>query len=86
VRPRKLLAKVLDGNTANISFTDFLRLVEALGFELDHVESSHYIYWHFGISERLSLQPRRSDAKDYQVRQLMGLIETYGLQLNRDED
>ena len=62
-----------------------LRLVEALGFELARVSGSHRIYIHPEVAEVLCLQPFRGDAKPYQIRQLVVLVEVYNLSLRGRE-
>lgn len=41
----------------------------------------HHIYKHPDVVERLNLQPRGDQAKEYQLRQLMELVEAYELEL-----
>lgn len=82
MNPQKLLEKIGRGETANIRFSDLTGLVDALGFELDRTRGSHRLYRHPRTIEKLNLQPLRSgDAKAYQVRQLLRLIEQYSLKL-----
>lgn len=80
--PKKLLEKIRRGMTANIRFSDLTRLAETLGFVLRRTEGSHRIYKHPGLPEKLNLQPQSDgDAKPYQVRQLVRLVEQYSLSL-----
>lgn len=81
MKPRALLERLARGELANVNFDDAQRLVEALGFSLDRVHGSHHIYRHPGIRERINLQPRGGNAKPYQLRQLLHLIERNALQL-----
>lgn len=82
MNPKKLLERIGRGQVQNVGFSDFARLVEALGFVLRRTEGSHRIYKHPDLVETLSLQPLRSgDAKAYQVRHLLRLIEQYSLKL-----
>ncbi|MCA1832858.1 MAG: type II toxin-antitoxin system HicA family toxin [Actinobacteria bacterium] len=67
-----------------MSFTDAQRLVVALGFTLDRVQGSHHIYRHPDIGERLNLQPRGGNAKPYQLRQVLQIMERNALQLPED--
>jgi hypothetical protein len=55
-----------------------------LGFELRRVSGSHHIYGHPDVEELLNLQEVRGQAKPYQVRQLLRLVERYGLRLEDD--
>ncbi|MGE0597979.1 MAG: type II toxin-antitoxin system HicA family toxin [Dehalococcoidia bacterium] len=80
MKPRELMRRIRLRNFANISFDDFVRLVQAYGFRLQRTAGSHHIYRHAGIRHELSLQPDRSgDAKPYQVRQFLTLVERYRL-------
>lgn len=77
----KLLAKILQGNVKNIRFSEFQRLLDALGFTLARVSGSHHIYTHPEISEIVNIQNVNGEAKPYQIRQLLALVEMYGLRL-----
>ena len=65
----------------NVAFADLRSLVEDLGFELRRVSGSHHIFAHPDIPELLNLQDAQGQAKPYQVRQLLRLIERYDLKL-----
>jgi predicted RNA binding protein YcfA (HicA-like mRNA interferase family) len=65
----------------NVAFADMRSLVEDLGFELRRVSGSHHIFAHPDIPELLNLQDAQGQAKPYQVRQLLRLIERYDLKL-----
>jgi hypothetical protein len=52
-----------------------------LGFGFARIEGSHHILTHPNIPELLSVQNVRGEAKPYQVRQLLSLIERYDLRL-----
>ena len=79
--PRRLLARVVRGELANVSFSDLQRLVEAFGFELRRTSGSHHIYVHPEVRELLNLQDVRGQAKPYQIRQFLRLVERYALSL-----
>ena len=79
--PRKLLARLLRGSLRNVSYRDLRRLVEAFGFEVVRVSGSHYIYAHPDIPELLNLQDIDGQAKPYQIRQFLRLVERYALSL-----
>jgi predicted RNA binding protein YcfA (HicA-like mRNA interferase family) len=66
---------------ANLAFGDLCGLAEKLGFELRRVSGSHHVFVHRDISELVNLQSIRGQAKPYQVRQLMRLVERYDLRL-----
>jgi len=76
----KLLEKILAGSK-NISFNDFVTLVEAFGFELPRTRGSHHIFEHPEVPEILNLQNSKGQAKPYQIRQFLQLVEQYDLRL-----
>ena len=57
------------------------RLVEAFGFELRRVSGSHHIFVHPDVPELVNLQEVDGEAKPYQVRQFLRLVERYALTL-----
>ena len=69
----KTLAKARSG--AIISFRDFEALLKEYDFRLMRISGSHRIYWHERIHRPLSVQPAGKDAKRYQVRMLLAIIE-----------
>ena len=46
-----------------------------------HIHGSHHIYVHADIPELVNLQNVNGQAKPYQVKQLLRLIERYNLQM-----
>jgi hypothetical protein len=84
MRPSRLLVKLANGAAANVEFSDALRLAEALGFEVLRISGSHHVLARPGISEQLNLQNRRGQAKPYQLRQLMTLVQRYDLKIEED--
>ena len=85
MKPSKLLVRLASGAVTNVEFSDALRLVEALGFEELRIAGSHHVFARPGIAEQLNLQDRRvsvdrrGQAKPYQLRQLMTLVQRYDL-------
>jgi predicted RNA binding protein YcfA (HicA-like mRNA interferase family) len=75
---QKLLRK-LSGGQKNIRFTDATACAEAFGFHLARVSGSHHIFIHADIPEPINLQNVNGQAKPYQVKQLLKLIEKYDL-------
>jgi predicted RNA binding protein YcfA (HicA-like mRNA interferase family) len=84
MKRRKLLQKLLSSPT-NVRFDDFCRLVESFGFSLDRVSGSHHIYLHPDVDELVNLQEVGGEAKPYQVRQFLKLVERHDLTLEADE-
>jgi predicted RNA binding protein YcfA (HicA-like mRNA interferase family) len=84
MKPRKILEKLLAGSL-NVSFGDFCKLIAAFGFRLSRVRGSHNIYVHPSITELVNVQNVGGQAKPYQVRQFLKLVEEYNLSLEDDE-
>jgi predicted RNA binding protein YcfA (HicA-like mRNA interferase family) len=82
VDARWLLRKLAAGHLQNVSFRDAVALVERFGFTLARVEGSHHIFKHPGVDQLLNLQEVRGDAKPYQLRQFLRLVERYNLKLD----
>ncbi len=83
MRPRKTWEKIAAGSR-NIAFADFVRLIEAFGFEHRRTSGSHRIFRHSSVPRPLSLQPRNGEAKPYQVAQFLEMVEEYGLRLESE--
>jgi predicted RNA binding protein YcfA (HicA-like mRNA interferase family) len=80
MKPRRILEKAL-ASSANVSFDDMRKLVEAFGFHLSRASGSHHIYVRADIRELVNLQEVNGKAKPYQVRQFLKLVEEYNLTL-----
>jgi len=85
MKPKKLLARLARGTVANVTFADMQRLVEDMGFELQRVSGSHHIFIHPDVPSPVNLQSVNGQAKPYQVRQVLRLIERYALTLESEE-
>jgi len=83
MNPQKLLRKILAGS-GNVRFDDFVQLVVAFGFQLDRIRGSHHIFVHPDIDELLNVQDAHGEAKRYQIRQFLKLVEKYHLTLGDD--
>lgn len=77
---RKLLRKILDGSK-NIRFRDMIVLVEAFGFRESRVSGSHHIFTHPRIPELVNLQDVHGQAKPYQIKQFLKLVERHNLRM-----
>jgi len=65
---------------ANTRFRDLVSLAEAVGFVLIRQRGSHLLFRHRSNPRlRLNLQPRKGKAKEYQVSQLLAIIEQNNL-------
>ncbi len=78
MNPRKLLRKIL-ASPANARFEDVYRLAEAFGFRRARVSGSHHVFVHPDVPELVNLQEVGGQAKPYQVRQLLRLVERHNL-------
>jgi len=76
----KILEKALAGSK-NIRFNDLVALVEAFGFRLSRSSGSHHIFVHPQVRELVNLQNVDGQAKPYQIRQFLRLVEQYNLKL-----
>ena len=81
----KLLVQILRGTSdANVPFEGLRSLLGWLGFD-EHIRGSHHIFNRTGIEEILNLQPKGTQAKAYQVKQVRQVILKYRLGGQTDE-
>ncbi len=78
---RKVLRRLSEGHLNNVAFNDMRKLIEAFGFELKRVNGSHHIFAHPAIAELVNFQEVGGEAKPYQIRQFLRLVERYNLRL-----
>jgi len=78
---KKLLRKLAQGNLQNVAFGDMMNMAEGFGFRPVRVSGSHHILARPGVSELVNLQEVRGEAKAYQIRQFLRLVEKYDLRL-----
>lgn len=77
--PHRLLKRLARGQLQNVRFDAARQLVEAYGFKLQRIRGSHYTYSHSACPLLWSLQEVRGEAKAYQLRQFLRLVERYDL-------
>ena len=76
----RLFASILSGRSdQSIRFTELTHLLLAMGFN-ERIRGDHHIYYRQDIDEILNLQPKGSQAKAYQVRQVRNVIIKYRLE------
>jgi hypothetical protein len=76
----KLFTNILSGkNDQSIRFTELTHLLLAMNFN-ERIKGSHHIFYRNDIEEIINLQPKGSQAKAYQVRQVRNLILKYRLE------
>lgn len=68
----------------NVLFHDFQSLLEAFGFRLDRINGSHHIYIHKSGKHMVSIQGDGKDAKPYQVKQFLAIIEQRNIKMEDD--
>lgn len=81
---QRLLKKLSAGDFRNVRFSDMLRLIEGFGFILVRTSGSHHIFAHPQIPELINFQEINGEAKPYQIRQFLRLIEKYNIKLEND--
>jgi predicted RNA binding protein YcfA (HicA-like mRNA interferase family) len=79
--PAKLYALLLQSTNRSVSFRDFVALIEAFGFVHQRTKGSHQSFRHSDCPQLLVIQPKDGEAKRYQVRELLELIEANGLHM-----
>ena len=79
MKKHKLLQKLFS-NSKNIRFSELTECSELFGFKLARINGSHHIFIHPEVPELINLQNVNGKAKQYQIKQLLQLIEKYNLQ------
>jgi len=75
----KLLQRLLSGTLdTNIHFAELRQLLLRLEFD-ERIRGDHHIFTKSGVEEIMNLQPNKSMAKPYQVKQVRGIILKYKL-------
>ncbi|MEC4803724.1 MAG: type II toxin-antitoxin system HicA family toxin [Jaaginema sp. PMC 1079.18] len=75
----KLLQKILTGTSdKSIKFDELRQLLKRLGFD-ERVKGDHYIFTKDNVEEIINIQPKGSEAKSYQIKQVRNLILKYRL-------
>ena len=84
MRRKELLARISRGALGNVGFADFQRLIEGFGFRLLRSRGSHFVYARSGIPNIVNLQEVGGQAKPYQIRQFLRIVERYNLKMEDD--
>ena len=85
MKSKKLLLRLAEGRIHNVAFNEMANLAQAFGFQLKRVSGSHHIFAHPAIPELLNLQQVKGEAKPYQIRQFLRVVEKYSLRLEEGE-
>lgn len=72
------------GHVQNVPFDDFVDLVAGFGFLQVRVKGSHQAFGRPEVPQLVNLQPERGEAKPYQIRQFLRLVESYNLHLEEE--
>ena len=75
-----MLQQVLN-NPKNVRFGDFVSLIEAFGFSRSRSDGSHNIFKKADVQEIINIQNANGEAKPYQIKQFLSLIERYNLKI-----
>jgi len=78
---KRLLLRFSQGHLQNVPFKDLVNLALGFGFHLARVSGSHHVFSHPQVREVLNLQEVEGEAKPYQIRQFLRLVERYNLRL-----
>ena len=81
---KRRLYEDLKRNPKNIRFERICKIAEVFNFQMRKGKGSHFIFTRPGVDELLNFQNIKGKAKPYQVKQLINIIEKYGL-LEEDE-
>lgn len=67
----------------SLKFSELKKLAAGFGFSHRRTSGSHHIFRHPDAPGLLNLQPEGKDAKAFQVRQFLAMVEKYQLKLER---
>jgi predicted RNA binding protein YcfA (HicA-like mRNA interferase family) len=60
-------------------------LVEAFGFNHMRADGSHNIFKNEAVVEIINIQNEKGEAKPYQIKQFLAIVEKYNLQMEDKE-
>jgi predicted RNA binding protein YcfA (HicA-like mRNA interferase family) len=81
---RQQLLRRLARSPHNVHFADFVDLIEGFGFELIRVRGTHHLFAHPPVPRLVNLQDMGGEAKPYQIRQFLKVVERYNLKLEAE--
>lgn len=82
---KRLLARLAGGNLSNVPFRDFRDLLEGFGFALVRRSGSHHIFRNPLVGGIVNIQNVNGEAKPYQIRQALAIVEKHRLTLEAGE-
>jgi hypothetical protein len=75
----RLFSAILSGRSdKSIKFNDLTHFLLSMEFDV-RIKGDHHIFSHQDIDEILNLQPKGSEAKPYQVKQVRNILLKYHL-------
>ncbi|MDR0916929.1 MAG: type II toxin-antitoxin system HicA family toxin [Oscillospiraceae bacterium] len=77
---RKLFQSIVN-NQKNVKYDDFVVVMQAFGFVLKRTVGSHNVFKNPDIGEIMNVQNVNGEAKPYQIKQLLALIERYNVKM-----
>ena len=80
-KPAKLYEQLLASTARSVNFRDFEQLITSFGFEHRRTRGSHRHYGHPAVPTILTINPDGAEARRYQIRLLLELVEEYGLHI-----
>ena len=80
-KPSKLYELLRRNPSMVVAFRDFVRLIEAFGFEHKRSRGSHRSYRHPKVPEVVTIQPLGKDAARYQVDDFLEMVEQFDLHM-----
>jgi predicted RNA binding protein YcfA (HicA-like mRNA interferase family) len=80
-KPAKLYAQLLQSTNRTVDYRDFIAMIVGFGFANIRTKGSHASYAHPACPKLLVLQPKGNEAKRYQVREFLAIVEEYRLTL-----
>jgi predicted RNA binding protein YcfA (HicA-like mRNA interferase family) len=84
MKRRNLLQRIAN-NPKSARFDEIVLLLEAFGFKLARKKGSHHIFIHPAVSLPVNIQDVHGDAKPYQVRQFLKIVERFNLKLEEKQ-
>ena len=81
---RKFLTRLLN-NRQNVKYNDFVTLVESFNFYHMRSNGSHNIYRNEEAAEIINIQNVKGEAKPYQIKQFLAIVERYNLRMEDEE-
>ena len=84
MKKRKFLMQLMS-NRENVNYNDLVVLLNAYGFIQTRGKGSHAIYKNAEISELLNVQNVKGEAKPYQIKQFLAIVEKYNLKMEDEE-